>query len=146
MPRGRLLPRCTITRSRLPRRTVVRSIANHRRCYPQRLAPTVITPRRPVIFLPRLRLLLRLRLTSGPRIAERSRRTRRRLILLPRRGLLLLPPAFLENIAPDDLDAVLAHELAHIQRHDFAKNLLYGLVSLAFRSDEMHTLWRLVRR
>ncbi|MGB9415195.1 MAG: M56 family metallopeptidase, partial [Acidobacteriaceae bacterium] len=47
-----------------------------------------------------------------------------------RRGLVLLPPAFLESIAPSDLDAVLAHELAHIQRHDFAKNLLYGLVSL----------------
>ena len=51
-----------------------------------------------------------------------------------RRGLVLLPPAFLESmsphIAPNDLEAVLAHELAHIQRHDFAKNLLYGLVSL----------------
>jgi TonB family protein len=49
-------------------------------------------------------------------------------------GLVLLPPALLENIASptamDDLDAVLAHELAHIRRHDFAKNLLYGLVSL----------------
>jgi TonB family protein len=47
-----------------------------------------------------------------------------------RRGLLLVPPAFLESLAPADRDAVLAHELAHIARHDFAKNLLYGLVSL----------------
>ncbi len=47
-----------------------------------------------------------------------------------RRGLVLLPPGFLETIAPRDLDAVLAHELAHIQRRDFAKNVLYGLVSL----------------
>jgi TonB family protein len=47
-----------------------------------------------------------------------------------RRGLLLLPAAFLETIAPRDLDAVLAHELAHIRRRDFAKNVLYGLVSL----------------
>jgi TonB family protein len=51
-----------------------------------------------------------------------------------RRGLLLLPPTFLEDIAApsamDDLNAVLAHELAHIVRRDFAKNLLYGLVSL----------------
>jgi TonB family protein len=47
-----------------------------------------------------------------------------------RRGLVLLPPAFLEGIAQRDLDAVLAHELVHIQRHDFAKNLFYGLISL----------------
>jgi TonB family protein len=55
-----------------------------------------------------------------------------------RRGLVLLPPTFLESISPDiapnisphDLDAVLAHELAHIQRRDFAKNLLYGLAAL----------------
>ena len=47
-----------------------------------------------------------------------------------RRGLLLLPPAFLEEIAPADLDAVLAHELVHVARYDFAKNLFYGLVSL----------------
>lgn len=47
-----------------------------------------------------------------------------------RRSLLLLPPAFLEIVAPVDLDAVLAHELAHIQRRDFARNLLYALVSL----------------
>ena len=49
-------------------------------------------------------------------------------------GLLLLPSSFLENIGPpltmDDLDAVFAHEFAHIQRHDFAKNLFYSLVSL----------------
>jgi TonB family protein len=49
-----------------------------------------------------------------------------------RRGLVLLPPAFLDSLAPasHDLDAVLAHELAHIQRRDFAKNLLHGLISL----------------
>ena len=47
-----------------------------------------------------------------------------------RRGLLLLPPAFLEEIATADLDAVLAHELVHVARYDFAKNLFYGLVSL----------------
>jgi TonB family protein len=60
------------------------------------------------------------------------------------RGLLLLPPTFLEDIAPatamDDLDAVLAHELAHIARHDFARNLLYGLVSLPVAWHPL--LWR----
>jgi TonB family protein len=47
-----------------------------------------------------------------------------------RRGVLLLPAGFLEDIEAADLDAVLAHEFAHIQRHDFAKNLLYSIVSL----------------
>jgi TonB family protein len=47
-----------------------------------------------------------------------------------RRGLVLVPSAFLENIQAGDLDALLAHELAHIARRDFAKNLLYGLVSV----------------
>jgi TonB family protein len=57
-----------------------------------------------------------------------------------RRGLLLLPSAFLETITPRDLDAVLAHELAHIQRRDFAKNVLYGLVSLPVAWHPL--LWR----
>jgi TonB family protein len=43
---------------------------------------------------------------------------------------LLLPPAFLDRLSADELDAVLAHEFAHMQRWDFAKNLLYGIVSL----------------
>lgn len=47
-----------------------------------------------------------------------------------RSGIVLVPSAFLENIPRADLDAVLAHELAHIGRRDFAKNLFYGLVSL----------------
>jgi TonB family protein len=57
-----------------------------------------------------------------------------------RRGLLLLPSDFLENIAPDDLGAVLVHELAHIQRQDFAKNLLYSLLSLPVAWHPL--LWR----
>jgi TonB family protein len=46
------------------------------------------------------------------------------------RPTLLLPPGFLENLSAPDIDAVLAHEFAHLRRHDFAKNLLYGLISL----------------
>jgi TonB family protein len=59
-----------------------------------------------------------------------------------RRGLLLLPPAFLECLPPHDLDAVLTHELAHIRRHDFAKNLLYGVISLPVAWHPL--LWRTV--
>jgi TonB family protein len=47
-----------------------------------------------------------------------------------RRRVLLVPPAFLESLAGGDLDALLAHEFAHMRRRDFAKNLLYGVLSL----------------
>jgi TonB family protein len=47
-----------------------------------------------------------------------------------RRGIVLVPPQLFDAVSPDDLNAVLAHELAHIARHDFAKNLLYTLSSL----------------
>jgi len=44
--------------------------------------------------------------------------------------VLLMPPGFLESVAEEDLDAVVAHEFAHMQRRDFPKNLLYGVLSL----------------
>ena len=47
-----------------------------------------------------------------------------------RQPVLLLPPDFLESVSDQELDAVLSHESAHMQRRDFAKNLLYRLISL----------------
>lgn len=47
-----------------------------------------------------------------------------------RRHTLLLPAGFPEQVRAEDMDAVLAHEFAHIERQDFAKNLLYGILSL----------------
>ena len=46
------------------------------------------------------------------------------------RSMLLLPLHFAERIQDADLNAVMAHECAHMQRRDFAKNLLYRMVSL----------------
>jgi TonB family protein len=43
---------------------------------------------------------------------------------------LLLPAHFLNKLQARDLDALLAHEFAHMQRRDFALNLLHGVVSL----------------
>lgn len=43
---------------------------------------------------------------------------------------LLLPVRFTETAGPADLDAVFAHELAHLKRHDFPKNLLYEVMTL----------------
>lgn len=57
-----------------------------------------------------------------------------------RRGMVLVPPRLLDTVSPNDLNAVLAHELAHIARHDFAKNLLYTLLSLPIAWHPL--LWR----
>lgn len=46
------------------------------------------------------------------------------------RPLILFPPRLLEDLSEADLEAVLAHEFAHIRRADFLKNLLYRLISL----------------
>lgn len=46
------------------------------------------------------------------------------------RRLILLPAATLKHLLEQDFHAVLAHEFAHIRRHDFLKNLLYELLAL----------------
>jgi TonB family protein len=59
-----------------------------------------------------------------------------------RRGMLLVPPNFLDSVCMGDLDAMFAHEFAHMRRHDFAKNLLYELLSLPVA---YHPLLRMTR-
>jgi beta-lactamase regulating signal transducer with metallopeptidase domain len=44
------------------------------------------------------------------------------------RPLILLPIAALANLSPAQVDAILAHELAHIRRHDYVVNLLQSVV------------------
>jgi beta-lactamase regulating signal transducer with metallopeptidase domain len=44
------------------------------------------------------------------------------------RPMILLPISALTNLTPDQIDAILAHELAHIRRHDYLVNLLQMLV------------------
>jgi soluble lytic murein transglycosylase-like protein len=60
-----------------------------------------------------------------------------RLLLTPRgdtplvlglwRPVVLVPAALLSNLSPDYLEALLAHELAHVRRLDYLANLLQGL-------------------
>ena len=40
------------------------------------------------------------------------------------RPVILLPASALTGLSPAHLDAIIAHELAHVRRHDFAVNLL----------------------
>jgi TonB family protein len=44
--------------------------------------------------------------------------------------LLLLPVAMVDVLPNGDLETVIAHEFAHMQRNDFVKNLFYELLSL----------------
>lgn len=46
------------------------------------------------------------------------------------RPVILLPSDFLEQSAEDDFLSAMGHELAHIERHDYAKNLFYEATSL----------------
>lgn len=46
------------------------------------------------------------------------------------RPVILVPPAALLGMPPDQMELVLAHELAHILRHDFAINLIQSCVEV----------------
>lgn len=46
------------------------------------------------------------------------------------RPALLLPPHFLDRTEASDVEAALAHELTHLRRRDYAKNLLYEFLTL----------------
>jgi beta-lactamase regulating signal transducer with metallopeptidase domain len=48
------------------------------------------------------------------------------------RALVLLPVSALASLSPDELEAVLAHELAHVRRADFFWNLVQTLVETLF--------------
>ena len=47
------------------------------------------------------------------------------------RPIVLMPVAALTHLTPDQVTAILAHELAHIRRHDFAINLLQTVLETA---------------
>jgi internalin A len=48
------------------------------------------------------------------------------------RPVILLPVSVVAGLSPAQLDAILAHELAHIRRHDYLVNLLQILVETIF--------------
>lgn len=58
------------------------------------------------------------------------------------RRLVLLPPEMLAALPGTELRTALAHEFAHMRRHDFSKNLLYELVSLPVRFHPVLALTR----
>ena len=46
--------------------------------------------------------------------------------------VLLLPVALVTNLTTRQIEAILAHELAHIKRHDYAVNLLQSVVEVLY--------------
>ncbi len=72
------------------------------------------------------------RLASRLGLADAVRVVESRLVSTPTvvgwmRPIILLPVAALANLTPAQVEAILAHELAHIRRHDYLVNLLQSL-------------------
>ena len=62
------------------------------------------------------------------------------------RPVILLPASALTGMTPDQIEMVLAHELAHIRRHDFFVNLLQAMVeTLMFYHPAVWWMSRRVR-
>ncbi len=59
-----------------------------------------------------------------------------------RQQLVLLPPGMLAALDDADLRTAIAHEFAHMRRHDFVKNLVYELLSLPVRFHPLLSLTR----
>jgi TonB family protein len=59
------------------------------------------------------------------------------------RQVLLVPPDFLTGLEEREFEALVAHEFAHMRRRDFAKNLVYEMVSLPVNYHPLLWLTRL---
>ncbi len=60
------------------------------------------------------------------------------------RPMILLPTAAIAGLSPSELEMILAHELAHVRRHDMWVNLLQRLAEVALFFNP--ALWLLSRR
>ncbi len=95
----------------------VRWLARARRAIPADLAAKATT------------LGCRLGLRFPPRVCA-SERIREAIVVGLWRPLVLLPASWLAEMTPEVLEAVIAHELAHIRRWDLWMNLLQRLVEM----------------
>jgi beta-lactamase regulating signal transducer with metallopeptidase domain len=63
------------------------------------------------------------------------------------RPVILVPASALAGLTPDQLEAILAHELAHVRRHDYLVNLLQSVVeTLLFYHPAVWWVSRQVRQ
>src|SRR5439155_22981587 len=85
----------------------------------------------PVIAETLARIAKRLQLRRAVRIVQ-STLVRAPLVIGWLRPLILLPVSVVCELPAEQLDAILAHELAHIRRHDFPINVLQTLIETIF--------------
>jgi beta-lactamase regulating signal transducer with metallopeptidase domain len=92
-----------------------------------------------------------LRLSRRLHIARRVRLLESTIVDVPTvigwiKPVILLPASALSGLTPHQLEAILAHELAHIRRHDYLVNLLQTLVeTLLFYHPAVWWLSRRIR-
>jgi beta-lactamase regulating signal transducer with metallopeptidase domain len=91
------------------------------------------------------RLTRQLHITRAVRLVESSR------VAVPTvigwlKPIVLLPASAIAGLSPDQLEAILAHELAHVRRHDYVVNLLQTVVeTLLFYHPAVWWLSRRIR-
>ncbi|MFD2938143.1 M56 family metallopeptidase [Spirosoma flavum] len=99
--------------------------------YLQRLTKTATKPAATswMQLTDRLRLVLAIR--SVVQVRE-SARIAVPMVVGVLKPVLLLPIGLITNLTTREIEAVLAHELAHIKRHDYAVNLLQSVVEVLY--------------
>jgi beta-lactamase regulating signal transducer with metallopeptidase domain len=111
----------------------------------QRLKSHATTPAAAIVGDMAVRLARRLHITRTVTFLESA------LVEVPTvigwlRPVVLVPASALAGLAPSQLEAILAHELAHIRRHDYLVNLLQTLVeTLLFYHPAVWWLSRRIR-
>ncbi len=99
--------------------------------YLQRLRRTAAVPSSRVVneLLEQLRDLMQI----GPMVRVReSARVAMPMVVGVLKPVLLLPVGFVTQLSVRELEAVLAHELAHVKRHDYAVNLLQSVIEVLY--------------
>lgn len=112
----------------------------------RRLARTAVVPLSDDLQALAVTLARRLHIRRVVRVLESSR------VAVPMmlgwiRPVVLLPPAALSGLSVQQIEAILAHEFAHIRRHDYLVNLLQTMVeTVLFFHPAVWWLSREVRR
>jgi beta-lactamase regulating signal transducer with metallopeptidase domain len=92
------------------------------------------------------RLKERMRVARAVRLLE-SARIEVPMVVGWLRPAILVPVAALSGLSVDELEAILAHELAHIRRHDYLVNMLQCIVeTLVFYHPATWWISRVIRR